>query len=415
MDINLQKAIEAFIQSPGDPTINFLIGYEYDRRGQIAAALSFYLRVAETTTDKDLQYECLIRNFLNISKQKERKHSATGQLFHAISVRPDRPEGYFLLSRYYEREQKWQESYTTACTGLQFIKHQYRPLVTDVEYPGEYAMHFQKAVAAWWIGKCDESRGMLRWIMDSYYMNDLFANVTRDNIIKLRGELFPVTPYTKEQHPELKYKFPESEKIEKNFAQSYQDMFVLAALKGKKKGTYVEIGSGDPYHNNNTALLEESFEWKGVSIDIDQAEVDKFKAARKNPVYCQDAVATDYRDFLRKADLGKDIDFLQLDCDPEYNTYTILEAIPFDEYRFAVITYEHDYYYDPTKTYRDKSRKYLQEKGYELLVTNISVDKNSSYEDWWVHPQLIDSETISLMKNACDRTKQARDYMLGKL
>lgn len=415
MDNNLQKAIETFVQSPGDPAANFLIGYEYDIRGQIAAALSFYLRVAETTTDKDLQYECLLRNFLNISKQKERKHSATGQLLHAISIRPDRPEGYFLLSRYYEREQKWQECYTTACTGLQFIKHEYRLLVTDVEYPAEYALYFQKAISAWWTGKCDESRGMLRWIMDNFYMSDLFANATRNNIISLKGELFPITSYTKEQHPELKYKFSDSEKIEKNFAQSYQDMFVLAALKGKNNGTYLEIGSGDPYHNNNTALLEESYGWKGASIDIDQTLVDKFKATRKNPVYCQDAVATDYRDFLRKIDLGKDIDFLQLDCDPEYSTYAILEAIPFDEYRFAVITYEHDYYYDSTKTYRDKSRKYLQEKGYELLVTNISVDKNSSYEDWWVHPQLVDPKTIELMKNACDRTKQAQDYMLGRL
>lgn len=415
MNTSLQQAIEVFIQQPHDVKSNFLLGYEYDRRGHIAAALSLYLRVAETTTDKDLQYECLIRNFLNISKQKERKHSATGQLLHAISVRPDRPEGYFLLSRYYEREQKWQETYTTAITGLQFIKHDYRDLLTEVEYPGEYALYFQKAVSAWWIGRCEESKVSLRWLMDNYYMNDLFATITRDNLIKLKGVIFPVTPYTEELHSELKFKFPGSHKIKKNFSQAYQDLFVLAALNGKKKGTYLEIGSGDPYLNSNTALLEESFQWKGVSVDIQQSEVDKFKAARKNQVYCQDAVATDYRDFLRKINLGKDLDFLQLDCDPEHNTYTILESIPFDEYRFAVIAYEHDYYCDSTKTYRDKSRKYLKEKGYELLVTNISVDKNSSYEDWWVHPELVDRQIINSMKNICDRTKQAQDYMLGSL
>lgn len=415
MDINLQKAIEAFIEHPESIRANFILGYEYDVRGQIAAALSLYLRVAESATDKDLQYECLIRNFLNISKQRERKHSATGQLLHAISVRPDRPEGYFLLSRYYEQEKKWQECYTTACTGLQFIKHEYRPLMTDVEYPGEYALYFQKGISAWWIGKCDESRELQRWIMDNYSMSEAFANITRSNLIQIKGNIFPITTYTREKYPELLYKFSGAEKIEKNYAQTYQDMFVLSMLNGKKNGTYVEIGAGNPFYNNNTALLETKFGWKGVSIDFDQKEVDNFTAARKNPVHCLDATQINYTEFLQQADLGTDIDYLQLDCDPPHNTYAILESLPLDVYRFAVITYEHDHYADSTATFREQSRKYLQEKGYVMVVGDISADKNSSYEDWWIHPELVDVKILSQMQNSVEGTKKAEDYMLGKL
>jgi hypothetical protein len=41
-------------------------------------------------------------------------------------------------------------------------------------------------------------------------------------------------------------------------------------------------------------------------------------------------------------------DYLQLDCDPPSVTYDILTKIPFDEHKFAVITYEHDHGYIQT-------------------------------------------------------------------
>lgn len=415
MKNSLQKAIELYIESPHDPRTNFIIGYEYDKRGQIAAALSFYLRTAEMTASKELQYECLLRNFLNLAKQPNRDSSATGQLFHAISLLPRRPEAHFLLSRYYESKQKWQESYTAACLGIELSEKENSKLVSDVEYPGEYALFFQKAVAGWWIGKCDEARELFRWIMDTYSMNEVFTTASRNNLIRIKGNIFPITTYTKEKYPELLYKFSGAHIIEKNYSQTYQDMFVLSMLNGKKNGTYLEIGAGNPFHNSNTALLETKFQWKGISIELDQKEVDNFKAARKNNIYCQDATQTDYKTLLQQENLPADIDYLQLDCDPPEVTYAIMESIPFDLYRFAVITYEHDHYTDSTSTFREKSRKYLQELGYVMVVGDISADKNSSYEDWWVHPELVDVSILSQMQNSGTETKKAEDYMLGKL
>ena len=38
------------------------------------------------------------------------------------------------------------------------------------------------------------------------------------------------------------------------------------------------------------------------------------------------------------------IDYLQLDYDNPSTTFDILKKIPFDIYKFGVITYKHDYY-----------------------------------------------------------------------
>jgi hypothetical protein len=87
--------------------------------------------------------------------------------------------------------------------------------------------------------------------------------------------------------------------------------------------------------------------------------------------------------------------------------------IPFDEYKFAVITYEHDYYVDVTRSYREKSREFLKNKGYILVVNDLSPDGISNFEDWWVHPDLIDESILSKMLCVDDEIKKAKDYILS--
>jgi hypothetical protein len=91
------------------------------------------------------------------------------------------------------------------------------------------------------------------------------------------------------------------------------------------------------------------------------------------------------------------IDYLQLDIEPPRNTYEALLAIPFDKYKFNIITYEHDYYIDITRSYRDKARDYLTSKGYVLAVANISPNENSPFEDWWIHKDLVSQIDRSLI------------------
>ena len=415
MDIQLQNLIEAYIDEPRDPLHNFRLAIAYEALGQKAAAMTLFLRASELTDNEHLQYECLLHNYLMLDEQGGREHSKLGQLYHALATVPSRPEAYYLLSKHYESKENWQECYTMATIGLSMVSDNHPQLYTSVNYSGEYMLKLEKAISGWWLGRCDDSRTLFRDILDNYQVEDWVATLCRTNLANLGGQLYAYTHYNSEQHKELAFPFKGSDKIKKNFAQTYQDMFVLAALNGKKEGKYVEIGSGDPFYNNNTALLETEFGWTGASIEIEQELVDKFNAERKNKAYCQDAVATDYRKFLRELDMGKEFDYLQLDCEPAANTYSILLSIPFDEYKFAVITYEHDHYAEPHQPYRTQSRNYLIEQGYKLVVSDISADKNSAYEDWWVHPDLVDEATIKKMLRIGEGTKKAEDYMLGRL
>jgi len=410
------EVLKDFINDPYSEINNFSLGYYYDRQGHSASALSYYLRAAEYGSNKNLIYESLIKIGKCLGKQGRRQASEKGAYQNAINFNPERPEAYFALSQYHEFYKEWFNAYTIATIGAQYIKKS-SPMFTDIDYPGEYALVFQKAVTSWWIGQTKQSRELFHLLAEKYksVMNDFYKGLVQQNITSLGSGPDPFLRYDISKHPQLKYKFKGSENIRKNYSQTYQDMFILTMLDGKQNGTYLEIGAADPFHGNNTALLEQDYNWKGASIEILEHEVEKFKKSRKNPVYLKDATQIDYDKFISDLNLGTDIDYLQIDCEPPAITYEILTKIPFDKYRFAVITFEHDYYADITKSYRDKSREYLKSKGYELVASNIAPDSTSSFEDWWVHPDLVDPNIISVMKNTNAITKNAQEYMFGLL
>ena len=235
---------------------------------------------------------------------------------------------------------------------------------------------------------------------------DVINNLFKNNI---KTSHKPVT-YNKEDYHKLRLKFNGSEKIEKNYSQVGQDLFVLHMLDGKKNGTYLEVGSGRPFYGNNTFLLEE-LGWYGVGIELYEPFLNKHKFSRQHKVFGIDALTIDYNQFLNENFTTKNIDYLQLDIDPAQNTFDVLKSIPFDTYKFAVITYEHDHYQDTTSTIRMESRKYLESFGYELVVANISPDENSPFEDWWVHPDLVDRTRINNAKFLNKDVVDIKDYM----
>ena len=207
----------------------------------------------------------------------------------------------------------------------------------------------------------------------------------------------------------LKSPFIGLENIIKNYSQCYQDMFVLSCLNGKKNGTYLEIGAGDPFYGNNTALLSE-LGWKGVSLDVLQEAQQKWEELRPNDTFLlQNALTTDYIQLCQTNGLPRYIDYLQLDIDPAYNTLQALKNIPLDVLEFGVITYEHDFYIDMDETCRKESRKILQDAGYVLIAANISPDKNSPYEDWYINPKYVKEYK---RKEIDKKILFAKDYMI---
>ena len=223
------------------------------------------------------------------------------------------------------------------------------------------------------------------------------------------------TFYTVDKITELRYRFPNTELIShQNFSQCYQDMFVLAMLDGKPKGTFVEIGAGHPVISNNTALLESIFAWTGIGFEIKEKEADLYNENRKAPVALGDATTADFDQLFKEVNLGPVFDYLQVDCEPAQVTLDAMKKIDLDKYKFATITFEHDKYNDGPDV-QNESRKYLEDRGYVLIVDDISVDDSHPFEDWWAHPDLVPSHTIDTMKCVTGETKKAEDYMLGKV
>lgn len=394
---------------------NYNLARWYEIHGHTAPAHSYYLRASERTENDNLSYQSLIRASFCYRSQGSRDGTEKILLENALNLLPQRPEAYYFLSLLYERKQDWQNCYTYSNLGIRCSNDLE---VLDIpEFGGIHLLIFQKAVSAWWWGRGMESRNLFHSLLNNYWddLDDNHKKSVENNITRLGSgpESQAFTYYTKENYEQLRYKFADSEKIDRNYSQVYQDIFILSMLNGKKNGTYLEIGGGHPFTGNNTALLETNYDWKGISFELKDEFVDEYKKSRKNEIFKTDATAANYKNLLKKYFPSKEIDYLQLDIEPARNTFECLLSIPFEEYKFAVITYEHDYYVDVTRSYRDKSRKYLKMMGYELVVNDISPDGISNFEDWWVHPDLIDPKILNIMKDVNKNTKKAKTYMLN--
>jgi hypothetical protein len=182
--------------------------------------------------------------------------------------------------------------------------------------------------------------------------------------------------------------FSGSDKIQQNYSQAYQDLFALTMLSGKTSGKYIEIGANDPIISNNTYLLENQFNWKGISVEIDNHMVDKFNNTRKEKCYCEDATTFDWLlSFKNKRWKTKQIDYLSVDCEPSMTTYEALLNIPHDQYRFSVITFETEYYRGEIEA-MDLQRSLLSDLGYKLVASNVC-NMNNPFEDWWIDPKIV--------------------------
>ena len=193
--------------------------------------------------------------------------------------------------------------------------------------------------------------------------------------------------YFKNDYEKLKFKFSGSENIENNYSQSMQDMFVLSVLDGKRNGVYVEIGADKPRVINNSYLLESQYDWSGVSFEIESDKVDYFNTIRKNKCICADATKFDYKSLFDERKYPKQIDYLQLDCDPPQITLECLKKLPLEDYRFSVITFETDLYAGGQDV-QIEHWQILSSLGYQRVVKNIKNEGNP-YEDWWIDPLVI--------------------------
>lgn len=174
---------------------------------------------------------------------------------------------------------------------------------------------------------------------------------------------------------------------------SEQEKFVLEILDWKKNGFYVELGAFHSTDGSNTYRLEKDYNWSGISFELLDDRRREFEANRKNPC-AGDALKFNYVEYFKENNFPEQIDYLQVDIDEgygfdgrpngsPYSSFWGLISVPLTQYRFSVITFEHDAnMYFRNIGIRDMQREILDSLGYTLVVRKI-------HEDWWVDPRVV--------------------------
>jgi hypothetical protein len=229
--------------------------------------------------------------------------------------------------------------------------------------------------------------------------------------------------------------------------QVLQDKYILKMLNNKQQGYFLELGANEHQEISNTYLLEKSYGWKGIMVEYDPKFADAYKTHRPNSFHAiDDATIIDYKDALMQVNFPKQMDYLQVDLDPG-NGSTLkalknLDATIFDEYTFAVATFEHDVCLTQgsNKVFletREESRAIFEKRGYVRVFKDVNndgwweVEKNRKlarehkpytpitqpytscmypFEDWYVHPSLVD---MTYVQRVLDANKD--NYMVHPL
>ena len=143
----------------------------------------------------------------------------------------------------------------------------------------------------------------------------------------------------------LKVKPEGMKNLKKNYSQVWQDIFALVVTDAKVDGTFIEVGGAVPYVGNNTWLLEQGYNWRGFSIELEHHLCEEWKGLRPNTkLYEADAMKFDYVKAVDDLGLPREIDYLSFDLEPPHNTLEALRNFPLDKLQFKCVTYEHDLY-----------------------------------------------------------------------
>lgn len=186
--------------------------------------------------------------------------------------------------------------------------------------------------------------------------------------------------------------------------QAQQDKFVLHALQGKPRGYFLEIGSNHPIHSNNTYLLESKYDWKGIMVEYEPRFLPLYKEHRPRSVHIiNDASQVDYKSVFDTLKAPPAMDYLQIDLEEENgSTLRTLENLDrniFDTYTFATVTFEHDIYRSNIHNTRQISREIFAKRGYIPVFQDINNGYDYPYEDWYVHPSLVNTTYIQQLKS----------------
>ena len=162
-----------------------------------------------------------------------------------------------------------------------------------------------------------------------------------------------------------------------SYSQCGQDLFVINLLNNKN-GKFLDLGCYLPKKINNTYLLETNG-WSGVSVDI--INYSNEWEVRNTPFVNLDCFNINFNEFLPTYFNDKIIDYLSLDMEKIGERYKLLQKILETDYKFKVITIEHDSYLGNEYIVNEKlpQREILEKHGYTLLCSDVSQQKTHIY------------------------------------
>ena len=188
--------------------------------------------------------------------------------------------------------------------------------------------------------------------------------------------------------------------LRRNYSQVWQDVFALVVNDAKVEGTFLEIGGAQPFIGNNTWLLEEGYNWRGLSIELDHDLCEMWKGKRPNTkLYEDDAVNFDYVRAVDDLSLPRHMDYLSFDLEPPEITLDTLRKFPFEKLSFNCITYEHDAYRQWGDVYAHRDIFNLH--GYDLVGADIR-NGPCTMEEWYIHGSCNKTLRDDLRSSACE-------------
>ncbi len=183
------------------------------------------------------------------------------------------------------------------------------------------------------------------------------------------------------------------------WSQAWQDEFVANILNFKRDGHYLDIGSYAPQAQSNSYFFESELNWKGICVEIGAQYAPHYKMRNCHFINA-DATQVDYKSVLIEKEYPSRLDYLSLDVDD--STLAALQKLPLDEYRFSVITIEHDTYHRGDKLRTDE-RNILSQHNYVRLFSDVLVPlacgmgPDLSFEDWWIDPAIFNMSKLGTL------------------
>jgi len=207
------------------------------------------------------------------------------------------------------------------------------------------------------------------------------------------------TNYIQKDYPFLRVKPEGMKDLKKNYSQVWQDIFALCVNDAKTGGTFIEVGGAQPHIGNNTWLLEEAYNWRGFSVELDDDLAAMWNGERPNtPMYKTDAITFDYVKAVDELGLPRHLDYLSFDLEPPEVTLEALKKFPLDKLSFNCITYEHDAYrqWGDIFAHRD-----ILEEDYDLVGENLR-NGGCTMEEWFIHRSVDEKLRDELRVGNCE-------------